>query len=102
MTEGKAAPEAAPKQRAPEPQRQEEVEAAEGSAGEDKFYAYANPEKGDYSVTVYTDEGDKTFYRHPSAHPEGPEAQMVTQEEFDSYNFETAGVMALARDREEG
>lgn len=68
--------------------------------GEAKFLAYANPALDTYSVTVYPNDNPAdslTFYRLPSSHPEGPEAQMVTQEQFDKLNFDRDGIMALVR-----
>lgn len=70
------------------------------SEGEAKFLAFANPALGSHSVKVY-EGGDpnspRVFYRNPGEHPEGPEAQMVTEEEFAAINFDVGGVPVLAR-----
>lgn len=69
-------------------------------AGEARFLAFANPDLGTHSVKAY-EGGDpnapRAFYRNPSEHPEGPDAQMVTEEEFGLLNFDVGGVPALAR-----
>lgn len=78
----------------------EKAAGSESSADEDKFLAFANPEKGDYRAQVYPDgnpDNPRFFYRQPELHPDGPQAQMVTQEEFDKFNHSIDGVNTLAR-----
>ena len=76
------------------------VTAGDVEGAEEKFLAFANPEMGSYSATVYPDDNptsSRTFYRDPHSHPEGPEAQMVTEEEYAAFNQDIGGVPALAR-----
>ena len=77
------------------------VTAQDVEKAEEKFLAFANPEMGSYSATVYPDPEDSssslTFYRDPYSHPDGPEAQMVTEEEYAAFNQFIGGVPMLSR-----
>ena len=77
------------------------VTAQDVEKAEEKFLAFANPEMGSYSHTAYPDPenpaSSRTFYRDPYSHPEGPDAQMVTEEEYVRFNQDIGGVPALAR-----
>ncbi len=76
----------------------EDVKAASGEGK--KFLAFASPELGSYAAQVYPD-GDpnnpRVFYRNPDLHPDGPQAQMVTEEEYAQFNHTIDGVFTLSR-----
>lgn len=72
----------------------------ESYSEEDKFLAFANPELGSYRAQVYPEDNPsnpRSFYRNPELHPDGPEAQMVSEEEFAKYNHTINGVFTLSR-----
>lgn len=48
----------------------------------EKFVVRVSAASGSY---LY-DAGDRVFYRDPMNHPQGPDAQMVTEEEFSKYS----------------
>lgn len=69
------------------------VTAQDVAAIEERFSVRVNPALGSY---LY-DTGDRVFYRDPNNNPEGPEAQMLTEEEYSDYSAESNGVKVLVK-----
>lgn len=73
------------------------VTKADVAEAEEKFLVFANPSFGSWKHSVMDEYGLRDFYRDPNENPAGPQAQMLTAEEYDKFNDVRDGASVLLK-----